>query len=134
MQNQTEQFDQFCLVELMGRQRIAGRVTERTISGTGFLQVDVPETTHSPRFTRFIAPGSLYAINPIDEATMKLYAENLRVKPIDSWDIGAFMKKVEEQKLQLAAKRDDEYETGMRQAEKDIQEPRETDGDGEEYD
>src|ERR1700754_2537426 len=97
-----EQFDQYCLVELMGRQRLAGKVTERVIAGQGFLQVDVPETTRNPKFTRFIAPGSLYALNPIDEATAKWYAENLQVKPIDSWDINAFMKKAEEQK-KLAA-------------------------------
>lgn len=99
MEVKTEQFDQFCLVELMGRQRLAGRVTERVIAGQGFLEVQVPETTHSPKFTRFIAPGSLYALNPIDEQTMLAYAEGLRAKPIDAWDINAFMKKVEDQKL-----------------------------------
>ena len=96
---QPEQFDQYCLVELMGRQRIAGKVTERVIAGQGFLQVDVPETTHSPKFTRFISPSALYALNPIDEVTAKAYAENLKVKPIDAWDINAFMEKVEQQKL-----------------------------------
>lgn len=96
---QAEQFDQFALVELMGRQRIAGRVTERVIAGQGFLEVQVPETKHSPKFTRFISPSALYAINPIDEATCMAYAENLKVKPIDAWDIHAFMQKVEDQKL-----------------------------------
>jgi hypothetical protein len=98
-----QQFDQFALVELMGRQRIAGRVTETVIAGTGFLEVHVPETTHSPKFTRFISPSALYAINPIDEATCQVYAENLKIKPIDSWDISAFMKKVEEQRLLSSA-------------------------------
>lgn len=107
---QQEKFEAFALVELMGRQRLAGRVTETVIAGCGFLQVDVPETTHSPKFTRLIAPGSLYAINPIDEATMKMYAENLCVKPIDSWDINAFMKKVEEQRALAAPKFDNEVD------------------------
>lgn len=98
MEKLHEQFDQWALVELMGRQRIAGKVTERVIAGAGFLQVDVPETSHNPKFTRFIAPGSLYAINPLDETTARMYAENLQVKPIDSWDINAFMRKVEERK------------------------------------
>lgn len=103
MTPQTETFEAFVLLELMGRQRIAGRVTERVIAGVGFLQVDVPETKHSPKFTRLISPNSLYAINPIDEGTMHAYAESLRVKPIDAWDIQAYMQKVEEQRLLKAA-------------------------------
>jgi hypothetical protein len=30
---QTEKFDSWCLIELFGHQRIAGRVTETTIAG-----------------------------------------------------------------------------------------------------
>lgn len=102
MEKLHEQFDQWAVVELMGRQRIAGKVTERVIAGSGFLQVDVPETKHNPKFTRFIAPGSLYAINPVDEQSARLYAENLQVKPIDAWDINAFMRKVEQQRALMA--------------------------------
>lgn len=100
---QAEQFDQWALIELMGRQRIAGRVTEKTIAGAGFLQVDVPETKANPAFTRLIAPGSLYAINPVTEEVARFYAENLNVKPIESWDIQAFIRKTEERKLELQA-------------------------------
>lgn len=103
MQQQPEQFEQWALVEMMGRQRIAGLVTERVIAGAGFLQVDVPETKLNPKFTRFISPSALYAINPLDEATARAYAESLRVKPIDAWDISAFMKKVEEQRVLASA-------------------------------
>lgn len=100
---EVEQFDQWCLVEMMGHQRIAGKVTEKVIAGQGFLQVDVPETSRNPAFTRFVSPGSLYALNPIDEATARWYAENLQVKPIESWDINAFMKKAEAHKQLTAA-------------------------------
>lgn len=109
---QTEKFEQWCLVELMGRQRIAGMVSERVIAGTGFLQVDVPETKANPKFTRLIHPNSLYAINPITEEVARAYAENLQVKPIDSWDIGAFMKKAEERRLELQAAQDADDERG----------------------
>lgn len=98
---EVEKFDQWALLELMGRQRLAGKVTEQVIAGTGFLRVDVPETKSNPKFTRFISPGSIYAINPITEDVAKMYAENLQIKPIDSWDIQAFMQKVEQRKLEL---------------------------------
>lgn len=103
MQQQPEQFDQWALCELMGRQRIAGRVTEKTVAGAGFLQVDVPETKTNPAFTRLIAPGSLYAINPVTEEVARMYAENLNVKPIESWDIREFMKKAEAHRIELQA-------------------------------
>lgn len=125
----SEQFDQYALCELMGRQRIAGRVTEKTIAGAGFLQVDVPETKSNPAFTRLIAPGSLYAINPVTEEVARMYAENLNVKPIESWDIREFMKKAEEQKLALKAAPQyaDEYTEGQRAAEDDLREPHDDD-------
>ena len=102
MQEQ-QTFDQWCLVEMMGRQRIAGKVTERVIAGCGFLQVDVPETKSNPPFTRLIHPNSLYALNPMDEATARAYAENLHVKPIDTWDVSEFLKKAEQRRLELQA-------------------------------
>ena len=126
---QNEEFKIWAILELMGRQRIAGQVTERVIAGQGFLEVSVPETKSNPKFTRFIAPGSLYAINPVDEETARIYAENLNVKPIDAWDLSAFMKKAEERQLALKARNDEEYEDGMRQAEEDLKEPHEHDLD-----
>lgn len=98
-----EKFDQWALLELMGRQRIAGKVTEHVIAGSGFLRVDVCETKSNPAFTRFISPSSLYAINPITEEVARAYAESLQVKPIDSWDIQAFMQKVEQRKLEAGS-------------------------------
>ena len=98
-----EKFDTWALLELMGRQRIAGKVTEHVIAGTGFLRCDVPETKSNPAFTRFIAPSSIYAINPITEDVAVTYAENLNAKPIDSWDLSAFMQKAEQRRLEIAA-------------------------------
>jgi hypothetical protein len=109
---QQEKFEQWALVELMGRQRIAGMVTERVIAGTGFMQVAVPETKANPPFTRLIHPNSLYAINPITEDVARAYAENLQVKPIDVWDLSAFMKKAEERRLELQAQQTDDDERG----------------------
>lgn len=36
-------FDQWAIVDVMGHQRYAGRVTEETLAGAGFIRVDVPE-------------------------------------------------------------------------------------------
>lgn len=97
----TEKFELWCIVELFGHQKIAGLCTEQNIAGTNMLRVDVPETDKQPAFTRFLGSSAIYAINPIDETTCKHYAQNLQVRPIESWDIQAIVQKNRE-KLMLA--------------------------------
>ena len=89
----TEKFELWCVVELFGHQKIAGLCTEQNIAGTNMLRVDVPETDKMPAFTRFFGSSAIYAINPMDETTCRHFAQNLQIKPIDSWDIQALVKK-----------------------------------------
>lgn len=77
----------WAIVELMGRQRIAGEVTEVTVAGAGFLRVDVPDTSIEPGFTRLIAPASIYAINPTTEVLARQAAEVFRPKPVQTWEL-----------------------------------------------
>lgn len=75
-------FEQNCIVELMGHNMIAGKVTEATIGGQAFVRIDVPEVDGAPAFTKFYGPGAIYAITPTDEATMLAAIKGLRVKPV----------------------------------------------------
>ncbi len=82
-------FDCFCIVELFGHARIAGRVTEQVIGGQGFVRVDVPAlpkdryNEETPAFTRFFGPGAIYSITPVDEETMIRAAQSMRVAPVN---------------------------------------------------
>jgi hypothetical protein len=96
-------FDAWCLVELFGHAKIAGRCTEQNIAGTNFLRVDVPETDRQPSFTKFFGAGAIYAINPIDEASAKLFAKEINTGPITLWQGESFTKKYNEAKAQLPA-------------------------------
>ena len=100
---QAEKFDLWCLVELFGHAKIAGKCTEQNIAGTNMLRVDVPETKNQPAFTRLFGSGAIYAINPIDEQTARFMAENLQVKPIDAWDMNKILEKHKEKMLPAAA-------------------------------
>lgn len=82
------------LVELFGHQRISGKVTEHSMGASTFIRIDVPETTQQPKFTRFVNPSAVYAINPVTEEVMIQLAENIQQKPIDSWDIREMYKKI----------------------------------------
>jgi hypothetical protein len=92
MQQDTK-LDLWCLVELFGHTKIAGRCTEQNIAGTNMLRVDVPETSTQPAFTRFFGSSAIYSINPIDELTCREMAERLTVKPIESWNISEIARK-----------------------------------------
>ena len=85
----TDAFDTFCIVELFGHQRIAGRVTEQVIAGQGFVRVDVPELPAAsryqaqPAFTRLYGPNAIYAITPVSEEVALRAAQSMRVVPVN---------------------------------------------------
>jgi len=78
----TNTFDQFCIVELFGHQKIAGRVTEQVIGGQGFIRVDVPNTKRNEGFTRMYGAGAIYSITPVSEEIANLAAESIWAEPV----------------------------------------------------
>ena len=87
MNTEREKFDQWCVVELFGHQRIAGRVTEQTIGGCAFVRVDVPAVGDNPAYTRLFGNGAIYAINPVTEEIARAAATSYRVVPVSPYDI-----------------------------------------------
>jgi len=75
-------FESFCIVELFGHQKIAGRVTEQVIAGQGFVRVDVPETKRQAGFTRLFGAGAIYSITPVSEEIALQAAERIWVEPV----------------------------------------------------
>lgn len=91
-------FDLWCIVELFGHQKIAGRCTEQNIAGSNMLRVDVPETERQPAFTRYFGGSAIYAINPVDEATARMYANSLEAAPVNTWAGQSFVEKYTKQR------------------------------------
>lgn len=85
-------FDLWCIVELFGHNRIAGRCTEQNIAGANMLRVDVPETKKNKAFTRILSAGAIYAINPVQEDIARAVAESLNVAPITPWSLSEMVK------------------------------------------
>lgn len=78
-------FEMWCIVELFGHSRLAGKVTEQTIGGETFIRVDVPETKTDKAFTKLYGKGAIYGMTPVDEATCRLAVESYKVAPIEVW-------------------------------------------------
>jgi len=81
-QSQTA-FDQWCILELFGRQVIAGQVTEQVIGGCSFIRIDVPETENQPAFTRFYGQGAIYAMTPVSEEAARIALKQFRPEPVN---------------------------------------------------
>ena len=75
-------FDNYCIVELFGHQKISGRVTEHTIGGMPFVRVDVPETKRCPAFTRMFGAGAIYSITPVSEEIAIAAANTIYTEPV----------------------------------------------------
>jgi len=80
-------FDQWAILEIMGHNRFAGRLTEETIAGKGFLRIDIPSVGGREGFTKFFGPDSVYAITPCTEDVAAAVAAELRNEPIGVYDL-----------------------------------------------
>lgn len=95
-----EKIDTWGVVEVLGRQTFAGRISEHTIGGAALLRVDVPAVVEKripamypcdrervlhgqPAFTRYIGLGSIYALTPCTEEVARKVAEQARKYPVD---------------------------------------------------
>jgi len=95
----------WAVVEVMGHNTYAGRVSDITLGGASFVRVDVPEIPEheeksrwsqqvtivpaSPEFTKIIGPGSIYCITPCTEAVAREVTKAKRQAPITAVDLAA---------------------------------------------
>lgn len=86
-ETKTELQDTWALVEIMGRQRIVGQVTEQTIAWAGMLRIDVPEDEGKPAFTRFYSPASVYCISPVSEEIARELLKTCRNVPVSRYEL-----------------------------------------------
>lgn len=77
-------FDEWCIVELLGHRRLAGRLREQTLAGAGFLRLDEPGGR-----TQLVSPGSVYAIHPTTREVVHALAEKWRTEPVQRWELPA---------------------------------------------
>lgn len=83
----TEGFRSWGLLELMGRTRIAGELSEQTIGGCAFIRVEVPEVGAIPAHTRYFTAQALYGMTPLAEATARKLANYLQSTPVNAYEM-----------------------------------------------
>jgi hypothetical protein len=93
----------WAVLELYGRTRVAGAISEHTLAGATFVRVDVPlvtyrheEFTHGERHvamrsiaahSRLLGPSAIYGVHLVDEAAAVLAAQTIRHEPLVPWEL-----------------------------------------------
>lgn len=85
LQDASQSFETWAIVEVMGHRTYAGMVREQVIGSTTFLRIDVPETSRKRAYTKYIGTGSVYAITPTDESTARIAAVRLDEPPVNPY-------------------------------------------------
>ncbi len=81
----TEKFEAWGLVELMGHQRVAGRLSEQPVGGGNMLRVDIP---NGDTFrTAYYGASAIYAVHVTDEAAARKLASNLGTRPPYAYEL-----------------------------------------------
>jgi hypothetical protein len=98
-------YEEWCIVELYGHNRIAGLVSEQVIGGAAMVRVDVPEVKREADrwntstlkyekvmetvagFTKFFGAGAIYAITPTTQEIATAVAERLVVRPVSAFEL-----------------------------------------------
>ena len=79
-------YEGWAVLELLGRRRLIGYLSEQQVAGHAFIRIDV---LTDPPATQFVSPGSVYAITPTTEDMARRAAKLSRVAPIALWEMPA---------------------------------------------
>jgi hypothetical protein len=80
-------FSEWCIIDLFGHQRIAGRVSEATIAGGAFLRVEVPKDNGETDYTRFYSPSAVYSMSPVARQIAIAFVLAHKPEPVTPYDI-----------------------------------------------
>ena len=79
-------FESWGILEIMGHQRVAGRISERAIGGSNLLQVDIPQADDTFR-TVFYGSSAIYALHVTDETAARACAKVSGTRPTYAWEL-----------------------------------------------
>jgi hypothetical protein len=89
----SEKFDQWCVLDLFGHQRTAGHVTEATIGGCAFIRIDVPEGDGFR--TEFYGNGAIYSMRPVSEEIAREIVKTHSSPPVSPYEVSSLLKRLQ---------------------------------------
>lgn len=79
----TQKFEAWGIVEIMGHQSLAGRLSEQVIAGANLLRVDVPQNIpgEAEFRTEYLGPNSIYRLRVTTEEVARQVALRSNTEP-----------------------------------------------------
>lgn len=85
--NESAAYTGWAVVELLGRRRYAGQVSEVVQFGVAMGRLDVPETPEGPAQTIFFGGESVYQISPVSEEAARAVCRYSRPEPVKIFEL-----------------------------------------------
>lgn len=84
-----ESFGVWGILELMGRTKIGGFVTEQNLFGTNVIRIDVPVSAEDPDkvVTHYYGSGAFYALHPVTEVVARAFARKNQPHPVGVYEL-----------------------------------------------
>lgn len=89
----TEVFQEWCILEIMGHRKIAGKVTEETRFGCAMLRIDIPQSEGF--FTQYYNGSSIYCLTPTTEKIARAFAKGREPEPASRWELKALPQEID---------------------------------------
>lgn len=77
----------WAVVELLGRRRYAGHVSEVVQFGVAMGRLGVPETDAAPAQTIFFGGDSVYQLSPVSEEAARAVCQYSRPEPVHRYEL-----------------------------------------------
>jgi hypothetical protein len=87
-----DKFEHWGIVELMGHQRAAGRLTEEMIGGANMLRVDVPNGEGFR--AAYYGSSAIYALHITDEKVARAAAGGMGARPPYAYEIDSALRRL----------------------------------------
>lgn len=83
--NEVPSIDLWCILELMGHVRLAGRVTEESHFGVALGRIDIPAA--DGYITQYFGGSSIYRLTPTTEEIARSVALHNQPAPVRTWEL-----------------------------------------------
>jgi hypothetical protein len=81
-------FCEWCIVELFGKKRAAGYITQAEFPA-GWIRLEIPPVNGQPAATQLYNPSAIYAMHPVTEDLARRAASEFRPRPVSRYELPA---------------------------------------------
>lgn len=87
MDDQKNNFAEWCILETFGHRRLAGKVSEVTIGGGTFIRIDIPGGKGRKEFSQYYSPSAVYCISPTTEEICRQLSAQYTPEPVHRFEL-----------------------------------------------